>query len=527
MTIILSLPRYFTPKPRPRLYHGLFGLAFCAIAYTALPWDDANNPAGRPPRRLAYLDNSPPKRHGVYNSSPEFTALVRPSEISAAALRGTPAYDATDEDDSSCDDVLLYMPASFAHLGHGAQLNSYLLAAMIATYTNKAMVLFEAPDRATDFESQSQFGCPAGGWRKDGAAVRWDLGKFPGGLERLVKHPDWLGSQCKVPCKSTYNYEKWDQFRLNRKDLAYYPKVYTPDEVKCVNDNGRRTNVLVVGGEETRDYFEGHFKERMLERPSKDDAYGWAMRLGAKPLDAEVFVGLEGERNIFDYVSALMARSAMIRFQPWIAADVEDYIEKRVNLPLDVSYDVIHVRRGDKLEEEFKPHVHGYWKSQGVRKHHPNYIPFAQYLTTYDDVECNEEARLVYVSTDDPQKVQDEINALPKDGSGNTITSNGCHKFHFIFSQNENFLDGFHIDGPANDDCEGRYARNIASVADLMLAAKADRYVGEVVSNWGRLVRIFRMKLNDDGVAEDGGSSNAVVKEMRAAFGHDQLPPGM
>ena len=33
-----------------------------------------------------------------------------------------------DSDFSSCDEVLLYMPDSFAHHGHGSQLNAYLLA---------------------------------------------------------------------------------------------------------------------------------------------------------------------------------------------------------------------------------------------------------------------------------------------------------------------------------------------------------------------------------------------------------------
>lgn len=41
------------------------------------------------------------------------------------------------------------------------------------------------------------------------------------------------------------------------------------------------------------------------------------------------------------------------------------------------------------------------------------------------------------------------------------------------------------------------YRRNIHSIADLMILTKANTFVGEFNSNWGRIVRLFRLHLND------------------------------
>mmetsp|Transcript_16823 Transcript_16823/g.36316 ORF Transcript_16823/g.36316 Transcript_16823/m.36316 type:complete len:579 (-) Transcript_16823:79-1815(-) len=537
-------------RPRSRLRYAILGIAFCAISYTII-WDDeiATGEGGlrHEHRQLAFLDNSPPPKYtGIYNSSPQFTALVQPSNIISTVHRRVPAYDESDANDSSCDDVLLFMPESFAHNGHGSQLNSYILAAMMATYTNKAMIILEPPHERKEFKGDSQFGCPKETWmyNEEGKKLSWDL-TFPRGLSRLVKHSDSLSSKCYPPCQGRFKYEDWDTIRKSRKDSVYYPRVYSPQEVKCINHNGRQTKVLVVGAGETRDYFEGHFQEKMVQRPSTD-AYSWAQRLGAKPREAKVFAGLEDEKEIWDYISAFMAQSGMLRFQPWIARDVEEYI-RQSGLPLDASYDAIHIRRGDMLAKEDdaspKQFLREYWESRD--KHfnvlrallHPdvkqaphNYVPFTHYLSQFDDLECNtENARVVYVATDDPAEVQREIGDLPKDEDGNSIIKDGCHKIKFFFTPTKE-IENFHIDdGPDQDDCGGRYKRNIASIADMMIAAKSDMFVGEFNSNWGRLVRIFRMQLKNVGDSDINESPVAAVeRKMNVAWGDEYpLPPGM
>lgn len=316
-----------------------------------------------------------------------------------------------------------------------------------------------------------------------------------------------------------------------------------------MNDNGRKTKVLVVGAGETREYFEGHFTKRMVQRPSMA-AYSWAQRLGAQPHEAQAFAGLEDEKEIWDYISALVARSGMLRFQPWIARDVEEYV-RQSDLPLTSSYDAIHVRRGDMLtkkdDDSHTSFVKEYWESQdhqrplvavvGAFFHQNaptataphNYIPFSHYLSQFDEIECNtDEARIVYVATDDPTEVQREIANLPKDEDGNTTVKDGCHKFKFMFHPVMQCGLTFHLDGGQDrSGCGCRYQRNIASIADMMIAAKSDTFVGEFNSNWGRLVRIFRMKLevvNDDSDG-DGSHVAAVERRMGVAWGGEHPPP--
>jgi len=299
---------------------------------------------------------------------------------------------------------------------------------------------------------------------------------------------------------------------------------------------------LVIGAEETRDYFEGHFKERMVQRPSKDLNFMWAVRLGASPEEAEAFAELEDEKEIWDYISALMARSGVLRFQPWIARDVEDYI-KQSELPLEEGYDAIHVRRTDMLAKQDdaspKNFVRKYWKSRddhlSVLKalgFNRDYIGFDHYLDQLKQSECQPDAgdvytppRAVYVATDDPTEVQQEIDNM-KD------FNNDCHKYKFILSPAKDIIQNFHLDDlPEKDhgDCVGRYKRNIACVADMMIAAKSDTFVGEFNSNWGRLVRMFRIQLKSEVDIETGEQSFDVVeRKMSVTWGNDNpLPPGM
>ena len=418
--------------------------------------------------------------------------------------------------------------------------------------------------------------------------------EFPGGLSRILEHPTWLSSNCPVPCQSNYQYQDWIKIKETRKTGPYYPQLYTTQEVSCRNEeNGRLTKVLVVGGKEVRDYFEGHFKEKMIQRPN-DRAFGWAMRLGAQIQEAKEFASkVTEEQNIWDTVSAFIAKSGLIEWQPWIVRDIKQYIESS-GLPLDEQYDAIHVRRGDMLQEEgTKKFVERYWEeqvapdelkveankatktgpgdeagdetlAQAEEAGRKDYIPFTHYLRQFEDRECNyninetpfasgsiwfsllrggtdkpmNKAHLVYIATDDPEQVQQEINQLPQDEAGFTIIHE-CHKFKFFFSPKVDmsekgeliydcsmstgaFESGFRIQNGASpkNGCADRYVRTIASIGDLMLVAKSDLFVGEFNSNWGRLVRIFRMQMNADMEVGD--------LEMKVAWGNNTpLPPGV
>lgn len=569
-----------------RRYAILVGLTVCAISYTAI-WDDADDgPLSTLLRRqLAYLDvePSPVVPYGRALVDQNFQSLSRPSDIDGDLFRRKTkakaqknAADGTelggpgthvpplDADPGACDDVLVFMPYSFGHNGHGSQLNNYLLAAMIATFTDRAMVVLEPPNALNVFKSNSQFGCPPEAWkttmvRSKGTPkkVGWNV-DFPSGLSRLIKHPVWLSRGCPVPCPDSHGYADWDAVRGGTVgDPAQDPgpgraaknatNTPLPVEVVCRN-GGRDSRVLVLGGSEARDVFWFHYKDRMLARapaaePLSLPAAAWARRLGARPHEARTFGALADHRQIWDYVSALTGRTGILRFQPWIARDAEAHVRRIAGLPLDAPYDGIHVRRGDKLASDARRFVVKYW--EGAGRDDPgtgdaprDYIPFAHYLRQFDDdVACLEGPRLVYVATDDPAEVRREIADLPKDAQGRTfLTSQSCHRFRFVFGipprdvglpPDEEGKLGFHLDhGTSKGSCEARYARSIAGIADLMILAKSDIFVGEFNSNWGRLIRTFRMKVNDSTKVMNGARP-VVAREMKIAWAHRHPgPPG-
>jgi len=570
-------PNCFRPGYR---YAKVFVLALCAISYTAIwVYDDGllsyHLPLQQRQRRqLAYLDSHPAPvvPYGRALIDQNFQSLTLPSHIDSALFRSkaeTNAADGTQSkhilgvletadsrelgappDAAACDRVLVFMPLPFGHNGHGSQLNSYLLAVMIATFSDRAMVVLEPSPALNVFKSNSQFGCPPEAWetrvvRTGGAPQKVGWNKdFPSGLSRLIRHPVWLSRRCPVPCQESRGYEDWDALRQANPfdpDLDLASKNATvprPAEITCRME-GRESNAIVMGGGEARDSFWYHYREQMLARdpaaqPISVPAAEWARRLGARPHEARTFGSLTDSRQIWDYVSALTSRTGILRFQPWIARDVEERVRGIADLPLDAPYDAIHVRRGDKLTSEARRFVIKYWDER--RRYDPetgdtprDYIPFSHYLTQFDgDVECLEGPRLVYVATDDPVEVQKEIDDLPKDAEGLTLHS--CHRFRFIFGippNEEGTPVGFHLDeGVSKGSCEARYARSIAGISDLMILTKSDIFVGEFNSNWGRLVRSFRMKVNDSAKVMNGARP-VVAKEMKIAWAQQKpSPPG-
>ena len=188
---------------------------------------------------------------------------------------------------------------------------------------------------------------------------------FPMGLERLIIHPSWISRDCGIPTCGTFDYNGWEAMRLAQRDPMLPPR-----EVKCSSEEQGDMRVTVMGGDEVRQYFDRRYKKQMLDRSSRRSsirAYDWAVRLGATHRQAEIFSKLTKESDIWNYVSALLARSGLVTFQPWIARDVKEFIESS-NFDLALPHDSIHVRRGDKLEVEAREEVANYWHDQGYQR---------------------------------------------------------------------------------------------------------------------------------------------------------------
>lgn len=432
----------------------------------------------------------------VHSTTDEEEVEEAPESGFAKLLR---SFHPSPSDDPSCDDILLFMPNTyFADLSPETQLNDYLLASSVATFMNKALVVLDAPEDLSGFESNSQFGCPA---EKDE-----DL---PPGLERLVKVPEWLSRGCAVPCQQSHGYLGWNYVRQSD----------SPEEV-CTNDNGRETKVFVLGTDELRDYYYDYFKGLMQRRPSPF-AREWAVRLGADPEEAAMSAALEGD-EIWDYVAALVSRSDLLQFQPWIERDVESYINANVrspNLDPEGSYDAVYVRRGGDVlaDPEALSFIINYWEMRGlynkVLQTAPhNYIPLRHYLRHY--VAMGGTAK-IYIATNDPEEVEREIAELGPSSSDGVLI-NSCFTAKFTLSRPR-------IDLGAGSSCADRYANTLASVADLELLRKSDTFVGEFNSDLGRLVRVFRKTLNG-GANAGAGESPVASKDFKMAWGY--LHPG-
>jgi hypothetical protein len=240
---------------------------------------------------------------------------------------------------------------------------------------------------------------------------------------------------------------------------------------------------------------------------------------------------LSSTTAIWDYLSALLNRSGLLQYQPWIARDVGEYIQSS-NFRFDLPYDAIHVRRGDKLLAEAKGEVNKYWKSKGYpdeSKWPTNYIPFSRYLEIGWGKNCkkkrhqkrsNAELRTVWIATDDPSTVSNEIDALPKSPDGHTLINSCGSRAEFAFPPLSKATSSYHLnDRGDGDDCHKVYARNIAAIADMIVLARSRKLVADYNSNWGRLIRNFRLFIGED--------HHVVFEDMVSTFGHTHPgPPG-
>lgn len=410
-----------------------------------------------------------------------------------------------DEPDK-CSRVFLYLPDYFADHGHGSQINTYIMGVTTATYLNRAMVLAEPPLEMNKYNGGSQFGCPIDAFHetmtKTSSSLRgepnWQIREnFPLGFSRLMEQPAWLSNGCPMPCADTHGYKDWVQLYKSYNGGDFM-------EMTCQNPDGTETNVVATGGGKLRQYFREHDPIMTRNHPSPEAAQ-WALNLGATPQEAKLFSNVKDTRKVWDFVLGLMNKAGFFKFQPWIARDTELFL-KTFDLPMDDEYSAIHVRRGDKLAVEAAGEVIKYWGAQGhvdPNNLPTNYVPFAHYLSQWDGPDTclsNDNGKVqvmkhnVYIATDDPIVVGQEIAALPNHVNENTILWNDCHQLTFYFNPSD--ASAFHLNGNgedgfeqeeegAEDSCFMRYHRNIASIADMMILSKARTFIGEYNSNWG------------------------------------------
>lgn len=422
-----------------------------------------------------------------------------------------------EKEEDKCSQILLYFDNEYADHGHGSQINTYILSILLGTYLNRRVVLLSPPQHTdTMYHGGSPFGCPA-----DAFTTSTDTNyyfnessantatttptfqqDFPNGLSRLIDHPNWLSGGCPIPCQDTHTYDDWVQIVVNQRKLSRR-KVLDSYRITCHEPHGRQVDVIIAGGDMVRQNIQ-KYKDGFV--PSEE----WARRLGGTVDEARVFSKLSSNEDVmWDYICGILNRVGIPRFQPWIGRDVQAFIDS-LDIFQDngsnVVYDAIHVRRGDKLILEQRPLIESYWKSQGYTdmKNLPqDYVPFSQYLTRFDKSECpvnevgeviDRKRHVVYVATDDPNVVQDEIARLPNhiDDDWNRVVWNDCHDLTFFITPPANDDGVYHLNGGhdeermmrgrmkrvwisdrSQDDCHKRYRRSIASMADMMILSRS------------------------------------------------------
>jgi hypothetical protein len=227
------------------------------------------------------------------------------------------------------------------------------MAAMIATYSYKALAVLDAPlDRI--LEKRSWYDCETTMEVKDiaetisvpgndskppiveghGRAQRRTKGRkksldynertpaLRNGLNSLIQHPQWLSHGCPVPCQSSYDYSKWNDVRDT--SIQWDQQLQQQQhQITCHNDNDRQATVLVVGLDDVARHFEQMWNEQMSIRPAYDHSHQWAIQLGAKGHEAHQFAVLENGDDIWDYATSLMVQSGIVQFQPSFAKDIK------------------------------------------------------------------------------------------------------------------------------------------------------------------------------------------------------------
>lgn len=477
----------------------------------------------------------------------------------------------TKENGGKCSRLFLYLPDMFSKHGHGSQIQLYITGVVASTYLDRAMLVVDPPigQDINFYEGGSQFGCPVDAFFPSSSSDNTHNNllvlreNFPTGLSRLIHQPTWLARGCELP--TTCNgkavvYDDWIRLARKQPRTLGNRKKLQFNELSCTNDDGSITNVIVTGGRSLRLYYTMARAVMTSSSASQQQTRAkqrWAINLGASPIEANRFANIVDTTKVWDYVLGLLNRSGFVKFQPWIARDVEALLQS-YDIPrtLGTTYTAIHVRRGDKLTEEARDEVIKFWSSQGHndRNNLPtDYVPFRQYLAQWDGPELcpidtttgqQQQQHLivkynVYIATDDPTVVLSEIESMPERIGSNVILWNTCHELTFYFNPttnaavenafhlNGNGEEGFHDEGVV-DTCHQRYHRNIVSIVDMFILCRAHIFIGEYNSNWGRVIREMRVRLSGNNDLSHDATDLAYTLDTRVAWGSDKpLIPGI
>ncbi|GAX10781.1 hypothetical protein FisN_13Lh385 [Fistulifera solaris] len=353
-------------------------------------------------------------------------------------------------DGFDCSKMFLYIPQGFEGSGITSKLQNFILASHVAASFHREIVVIDPGLNA----SSESLGCSS-----EGNTIQYV------DLLNLLEIPSAMA--CKEAlCTKTYS--EWKQILATAK---------SNDELTTVTcykkDNGPPTSVMVSGGFALRDLYPTPIRDnaKQLDFPL------WVRHLGATPRQLEFFRNTSNTvEDLWTGVAGLIAPKVQWR------ASIRKQVTKRITeMHLPPRFTAIHVRRGDKLNGEAYEMVKAYWEFRGGNPNKIKYLPLEAYVAQLD---IFRDPLDIYIATDDPVTVGKEIKQL-KAGTKWKIHILSGHRSHPGHVLQEN-------------NCTVRYAMTMDALAELEVLIRADVFVGEFNSNWGKYIHTMRTDFTED-----------------------------
>jgi len=357
-----------------------------------------------------------------------------------------------------CDRILLYATDYLNPVGLVAQLNTFLRAVLIAIVEDRRLVFLHSND-------ESMFGCP--GDNKDSL----EQPSYPGGLSHVL-NVSLLSHQCPPPpCQRLAKWHRLAYRVIQKKNMDAH--------IQCRYRGTRNssTSVLLLGGYALRHYFRDEIQPKLDRAENLED---WGIRLGLDNVEEIQSLQKDANNNAThsSYRNQIMRLiKPFVRFQPWLVNDVKALVTNYTGAVPFREMIGIHIRRGDKLKVESRYWVEEYWRKQGYSKEDMpvNYVPLTAYLQKISP-SFESSIQHVYIATDDPTTVENEIQELP---------NRDQWRFHFNPLATSGHLNTL-------ENCHDKYQHTIAAIFDLMVLESCSLFIGEYNSNWGRWIRFRR-----------------------------------
>jgi hypothetical protein len=368
-----------------------------------------------------------------------------------------------------CSQLFLYLPHDISNNGICSQLQNYILALHVAANFHRTLIVW---DPILEQTTRPIFGCSP-----DSDLVTQSSQHHSTGLSQILDVPSSRSHTC-ASALCPFNHSEWTSLLSSS----------TNDFFNVTCDG---TSVMVSGGRRLR----RQYLQRLHETSQQTNFTKWVPSIGGVTSDQlEWFQQIQRKEDDDPWLGVAALLAPHIHWQPFLQPIVAHHLQT-FNLPQ--SYTALHIRRGDKLKREAAAMVRQYWALRGEKDphNHPNYIPLEAYVA---QLHTSKDPSDIYIATDDPVTIRNEIEQLKATP----------WTFHLLADQR---LQSGHMN--TVPDCHVRYNMTIDAIVDLEVMIRAQVFVGELNSNWGKFIRTKRTEFN---------LAKPVLRDFRIVSGDNQ-----